>query len=207
MGLEVATFCGGYDSNFLYLAWCKETKEGIIIDTALEPEEIFKQAKVLGIKITKAVVMHSHFDHIVSLDSYRKNGIQLLAHESMEIKVDQKLKDKDTVIFGKESLQVIHTPGHRYDCICLYGGNKIFTSDTLFVHAYGRCDLEGSNPKQTYETLHALARLPGNTAIYPGHDYGPQPTSTIAEEKKYNVFFIYKTQEAFLEAVTGKFRV
>ncbi|MCI4453384.1 MAG: MBL fold metallo-hydrolase, partial [Thermodesulfobacterium sp.] len=33
-----------------------------------------------------------------------------------------------------------------------------------------------------------LFSLPDDTVVYPGHDYGPKPNSTIAEEKQFNPF-------------------
>jgi glyoxylase-like metal-dependent hydrolase (beta-lactamase superfamily II) len=33
-----------------------------------------------------------------------------------------------------------------------------------------------------------ILSLPDDTIIWPGHDYGGSPTSTIAQEKKHNIY-------------------
>ncbi len=139
--------------------------------------------------------MHSHGDHIVELEVYRENNVPLLAHSSMKVKVNQVLEEGDTVKVGKISFSVMHTPGHRFDCICLYREGHLFTSDTLFVHGVGRVDFEGSDPEVMLETLDRLKSLPDNTVVYPGHDYGPTPRSTIGEEKVKNHFLSMSREE------------
>ena len=69
--------------------------------------------------------------------------------------------------------------------------------DTLFVGACGRADLEGSNAGDLYESLQKLAKLPGETKVYPGHDYGEKPISTIAWEKEHNKYLLCKTFKEF----------
>jgi len=64
--------------------------------------------------------------------------------------------------------------------------NKLITGDTLFVENIGRTDLPGGDPKIIAESLKKLKKLDGNIEVYPGHDYGSVPHSTIAHEKKHN---------------------
>lgn len=64
----------------------------------------------------------------------------------------------------------------------------IFTGDTLFVDGIGRTDLEGSDSEEMFKSLQKLAKLPDGTVIYPGHNYGNEPTSTIGEQKKRNPY-------------------
>ena len=73
-------------------------------------------------------------------------------------------------------MRVIHTPGHTPDSICLYDGKNVFTGDTLFIGNCGRTDLPGGSTSELFHSLHAvLMALPGETMIYPGHDYGDGP--------------------------------
>jgi glyoxylase-like metal-dependent hydrolase (beta-lactamase superfamily II) len=76
----------------------------------------------------------------------------------------------------------------------------VFTGDTLFVGNCGRVDLPGSNPEDMYNTLfQKVAKLKDSLIIYPGHNYGQHPTSTIAQEKKTNYVLQPRSLRAFLD--------
>ena len=97
------------------------------------------------------------------------------------------VKDGDHIEVGDVSLEVIHTPGHSPGGICLYGQGHIFTGDTLFVGAIGRTDLPGASYNQFMSSIkERLLSLPPETIVWPGHDYGMKPSSTIDIEKKTN---------------------
>jgi len=86
-------------------------------------------------------------------------------------------------------LKTIHTPGHTPGGICLYAQGHLFTGDTLFVEAVGRTDLPGGSSRQLLRSIREkLYTLPGDTIVWPGHDYGPTPNSSIAHEQQNNLF-------------------
>jgi glyoxylase-like metal-dependent hydrolase (beta-lactamase superfamily II) len=102
---------------------------------------------------------------------------------------DIHVKEGDIIQVGKIGLKVIHTPGHSPGGMSLYIDGKVFTGDSLFVGSVGRTDFPGSS----WGVLEASIRnklyiLPGDTIIYPGHNYGPTPSSTIQYEKRHNPF-------------------
>ncbi|HIJ10626.1 TPA: MBL fold metallo-hydrolase [Candidatus Woesearchaeota archaeon] len=185
--MHIKTFKGGYDNNFTYLII--DGKECCVLDPAIPSKNIFSFVEKEGLTITFVLFMHSHFDHIVELEQYKEKGIPIYGHESTKIEVDRKVKDNDILTVGETELNIMHTPGHRYDCVCVLVENNVFTSDTLFVGGCGRVDFEGSDPDAMFETLQKLKQLPDETIIYPGHDYGSTPRSTISKEKKQNFFF------------------
>ncbi len=76
--------------------------------------------------------------------------------------------------------------------------NKLLTGDTLFVNAIGRTDLAGGDSIKLFESLQKLKKLNDNVKIYPGHDYGEVPFSTIGNEKRNNPYFKCDTKEQFL---------
>lgn len=85
------------------------------------------------------------------------------------------LADSD-VLFADSSVfaggfTVLHTPGHSADSICLYNKAQkvLFSGDTLFSGAWGRTDLPGSDTFCMMQSLHTLASLPPDTAVFPGH--------------------------------------
>jgi len=102
---------------------------------------------------------------------------------------------------GSFSLRVLYTPGHSKDSICLMLDNQlIFTGDTLFVGNCGRTDLPGSDPAEMYHSLFdRLGKLDDKLIVYPGHNYGSMPTSTIGHEKKTNYLLQPRSKQEFLE--------
>lgn len=186
--LKLITFKGGYDNNFSYILFDSETKEAAIIDTAIEPGILLKFVEEKGLTLQFAVVMHSHFDHRVGVDYYNKNNILLCGSEHLTFDIGKRLKDQDELKVGKYTVTVISAPGHTPDCILLYVDRKLFTTDVLFIDGCGRCDLSGANAGQMRDSLEKIKKLPDETVIYPGHDYGNVPFATLGEQKKTNRF-------------------
>ena len=95
--------------------------------------------------------------------------------------------DGDLIVIGETTLKVIHTPGHSPGGICLHSDGHVFTGDTLFVGGIGRTDLPGSSHEQFMRSIREkLLVLPPETVVWPGHDYGTRPSSTIGYEKATN---------------------
>ncbi|MBW1990455.1 MAG: MBL fold metallo-hydrolase [Deltaproteobacteria bacterium] len=102
---------------------------------------------------------------------------------------DRLLADGDALDFGKQTLTVLHTPGHTPGGICLYTPGHVFTGDTLFVGSVGRTDLPGGSTATLLSSIRRkLYTLPPETIVWPGHHYGRTPTSTIAREMAENPF-------------------
>jgi glyoxylase-like metal-dependent hydrolase (beta-lactamase superfamily II) len=87
------------------------------------------------------------------------------------------------------ALKVLHTPGHTPGGMCLYIDGMVFTGDTLFVGSVGRTDFPGGSFQKLDQSIRTkLYTLPGHTIVYPGHNYGARPTSTIEHERLTNSF-------------------
>jgi glyoxylase-like metal-dependent hydrolase (beta-lactamase superfamily II) len=57
------------------------------------------------------------------------------------------------------------------------------------VEAAGRTDLPGGSLNQLIASLEEkIMPLPDETRIWPGHNYGETPTSTLGEEKTNNPY-------------------
>jgi glyoxylase-like metal-dependent hydrolase (beta-lactamase superfamily II) len=102
---------------------------------------------------------------------------------------------------GKIQIKVIYTPGHTVDSICLLvDKKKLLTGDTLFVGECGRTDFGGGSSKSMYNSLfNKLMKLDDEVEVYPGHDYGAKPSSTIGEERKSNYTLQPRSLEDFIE--------
>ncbi|MCP5054348.1 MAG: MBL fold metallo-hydrolase [bacterium] len=195
---------------FSYLVSCPETKEALIIDPAGNEEDLARNIEKKGLNLKYIVNTHGHSDHTcgnpkmkeltgaLTLMHKTDNEILLTPHVQETFKkmgfdpvpaVDKTVEEGDYVKVGSLSLKVIHTPGHTPGGMCLFAEGNVFTGDTLFVGSIGRVDIPYASPQQMMVSLRdRLMTLPDETIVWPGHDYGPAPSSTIGLEKKLNPF-------------------
>ena len=200
----------GNFSVFCYLIGDEETKEGILIDPSDDAERLLSEAKSHGISKIKYIVnTHCHVDHVMgNAEMKKKSGAKIVIHEeeapyltrtppdllmmfnaTQSPPADILVKEGDLIKAGKVELKVLHTPGHSPGGMSLYMDGMVFTGDTLFVGSVGRTDFPGSS----WDVMEASIRkklytLPGDTVVFPGHNYGSTPTSTIQYEKRHNSF-------------------
>ncbi len=185
--------------NFSYILEDEETEEAIIIDPSWDLKNIEQAIKRNDLKIKYIVNTHHHFDHTLGNEAMAKlTGAKIIQHEASELKHDLTVTDGDKITFGDSELSIIHTPGHSKDGICLVGDGKIFSGDTLFVGNCGRVDLPGGSSKELYSSLfEIISNLDDNLVLYPGHNYGPTPTSTLGKEKATNLVMQKRTEQEF----------
>lgn len=199
--------------NFVYIIGDGETREAAVVDAGWDVEAILKAADQDDLKITSILLSHNHFDHInavgpllekVSAPVYIHKGDM---HRLQGQGFDSYLKPIETegeIMIGKTPVRFLHTPGHTPGSITFQVHNAIVTGDTLFVGACGRFDLGGGDAAIMYDSLMRLGRLDGQTIVFPGHDYGDQPTSTIGRENATNPYLRFGSLQAFLYAVGAR---
>ena len=198
-------------ANFCYLVGDETLKTCALIDPAFETDRILAEAGAWEYRVTHIINTHGHSDHTAGNEAIKTaTGAKLLIHAVDANRLgkvvhktfsrilggkgspapDVLLNDNDLIQIGDgTNLRVIHTPGHTPGSICLYSDGHIFTGDTLFVGAVGRTDLPGGSSKQLLTSIQEkIYTLPGSTIVWPGHDYGPYPSSTIEQEKQTNSF-------------------
>ena len=186
---SIQSFEGGYDKNYSYLLTCLDTISSVIIDASLESRKLEPFIKS---RPTAMLITHSHHDHIKYINEYIEKypEIKVIGHPKSKLNNTSKinyLPVSNNSIFklGSLKIKIIHTPGHYYDSICFLVENVIFTGDTLFIGRTGRTLSKGSNISDLYNSVYKkLLNLPGNTIIYPGHNYGSKPTMTMNENIK-----------------------
>jgi len=206
--MDVEQLRVGFMAVFCYLVSCPRTKEALVIDPAGDEEQVVEGVREKGLDLKYIVNTHGHADHTCGNKAVKElTGAKILIHELDEAMfhsregeqmarvwgftpspaADITLKDGDKIVVGDVSLEVIHTPGHSPGGICLLGDGHLFTGDTLFVGAIGRTDLPGASMEQFMRSIkERLMVLPGETIVWPGHDYGETPSSTIEREARTN---------------------
>jgi glyoxylase-like metal-dependent hydrolase (beta-lactamase superfamily II) len=191
----------GNMQNFTYVVEDEETKESVIIDPSWDLDLVIEVLERNDLKAKYVINTHHHFDHTIGNDAIVKHTqSKILQHESSTLKNDVRVSDGDKIVFGKSELTVIHTPGHSKDSMCLVGDGKIFSGDTLFVGNCGRIDLPGGSGKDLYHSLFDIIyKLNDSLVLYPGHDYGNAPHSTLGREKKTNSVLQPRTELEFLD--------
>ena len=195
--------------NFIYLIGDPKTREAVVVDPGWEVPIILKTLDRDGYHLTKAIVTHHHFDHVMGLEDLLASAdIPVYVHKSdaphLEIKPSnlQVLSGGETVQVGNIPMTIIHTPGHTQGSQCILVDGRLLSGDTLFVRACGRCDLPDSDPRKLYDSLsNKLRPLDDHTILCPGHNYGPVPTVELREEKQHNLYLRTATLEQFLQLI------
>ncbi len=178
-----------HGDNFSYIIADEATREAAVVDSSFNAGEIIRVLKTEHLTLKYVINTHGHSDHTAgNTELLSLFKTQLVAHKLSKIGADIEVDDGDTIRVGAVSIKVIYTPGHTPDSICLLVDNrKLLTGDTLFVCECGRTDLPGGNSKSLYDSLfNKLLKLGDDVEVYPGHDYGPSPSSTIGEQRRTN---------------------
>ena len=101
---------------------------------------------------------------------------------------------------GNINIQAIYTPGHTMNSYCFLLENFLFSGDTILINGTGRTDLENSNSKSLYQSIHEkILNLDKNIVILPGHDYKGKLSSTLLIEIKSNPFLKASSENDFIK--------
>ena len=206
--LEVGNF-----NIFSYLIADEEAKEGLFIDPSADHDMLLREASAHGLTIKYIVNTHHHIDHVMgNREMAGRTGAKIVIHKDdaprlcnvepamlrmfgaeLPPEADILVSDGDLIEVGNVALKVIHTPGHTPGGMCLYiektpdSQGMLFTGDTLFVGTCGRTDFPGGSFEQLEKAVTSrLYTLPGETILFPGHNYASRPTSTIEQERQTN---------------------
>jgi hydroxyacylglutathione hydrolase len=187
--------------NFSYIVADDVSKETAIVDPSFNVNAIIPILREHELRVKYVINTHDHADHTAGNKDIKKMfGAKVVAHKLAKIVKDIAVVDGDVLKLGKLIIKVIHTPGHSPDGICLLVDNKLLTGDTLFVGECGVTDLRGGSSKDMYYSLfHKLMKLDEGIEVYPGHDLGLTPYSTIGVERRTNYTLEKRTLDEFVE--------
>jgi len=189
----------GGDRNFAYLIGDRDGGKAALFDPPPRADRYQKLIDKHDLHVEYVVITHGHGDHTWGVsEAVERYGCKVIGHKSMLLKLDLPVDDGDVVALGDLEMEIIYAPGHSDDAICVLCGDKLITGDTLFVGKVGGTDL-GEGARKEWDSLHKLMKLDSGVEVWPGHDFGEAPSSTIGHELKTNPFLLRKTFEDFVD--------
>jgi glyoxylase-like metal-dependent hydrolase (beta-lactamase superfamily II) len=190
--------------NFSYLVICLQTGKALGTDPGVSPESLLSAIRSRNLDLEILANTHGHPDHIAgNADVLKATGAKLAASPLDVQNADIELSEGSQLQVGEVIVNVLHTPGHTPGSVVFNPPGALITGDTLFVTRCGRADFPGSDPQAMYNSLSRLAEFPPATRVLPGHNYGPQPQSTIAFELEHNEYLRCPDLESFIKLRMG----
>ena len=217
-------------SQASYLIGDRSTGRAAVVDPLRDVDQYLDDARALGLSIEAVFETHFHADFLSGhLELAKATGAEIVYGDAAVERIGfpvRAMRDGETMSLGTVDLEVLATPGHTPESICIvvregrpdsepYG---VLTGDTLFIGDVGRPDLLSSVGltatelgRQLYSSLHdKLMTLPDATKVYPAHGAGSacgknlstETVSTIGEQRRTNYALAPMSVEAFVEVVT-----
>ena len=194
--------------NFVYLIGSKSTREVALIDPAWNIDGLLNHIQERDLKLCSVLVTHYHPDHVGGgMGGHSIEGLAELLekepvktyvnkHEADGLKkvtglsdIDMNIVDSgDHLKIGENDIEFLHTPGHTPGSQCFKVNDNLISGDTLFIQGCGRVDLPGANSEDMFHSLRKLSKLPDETIIYPGHNYGPKESESLEKVKQINSY-------------------
>ncbi|MFE5325383.1 rhodanese-like domain-containing protein [Embleya sp. NPDC056575] len=213
-------------SHASYLIGDRGTGRAVVVDPRRDVAEYLADAERNGLTIERVIETHVHADFLSGhLELAARTGARISygSPVSVEFEVDS-LDDGRRISLGDVELEVLHTPGHTPESICVVvraaAGDSVpfgvLTGDTLFIGDVGRPDLLGAHGWSATDLARALFRstrrllaLPDPTRVYPAHGAGSacgknlssKTSCTIGEQRGSNYALAPLTEDEFVRAV------
>ena len=181
----------GGDRNFGYLLGDREAGEGILIDPSYDPEALVARAHAQKLRITHILNTHGHADHSNGNDAAKAlTGALVWGGPGHPGPVDRVLQNGDRITFGAYHILCWHVPGHYHDHLAFLVEEMAagITGDLLFVGKVGGTGSDADARTEWDSLQRLLLGWPEHTTIWPGHDYGARPCSTLTLERESNPF-------------------
>jgi len=205
--------------------------EAAVVDPQRDVDQYIEEAAAQNLKIKYIIETHLHADFVSGhRELAARTGAEIIfGKEASAAFQHRAVKDGDVLTLGSARLQMIETPGHTPESICVLVTDnenagegacvpKILTGDTLFIGDIGRPDLAGGKgyTSQTmagmmYDTLHnKILKLDDAVEVYPAHGAGSmcgknlssETSSTIGQQRKFNYALQPMSKDEFVRMMT-----
>ena len=192
--------CGG-DRNFGYLLGDRAARRAVLVDPSYAPQTFVERAADQGLTVSHIINTHGHPDHTNgNTKAAELTGARVAAHSTLPVAVDDALADRQKLTVGSLTLEFLHTPGHAADHLVVYEASHgiLITGDLLFVGKVGGTKTDEDARTEWASLQRLLQAIPDHCTVWPGHDYGARPSSTIGLEKQSNPFLRCRDLTEFL---------
>ena len=196
--------------NFSYLIGDRETGDAVVVDPAYAANDLVDVLEADDMHLSGGLVTHHHPDHVGgTMAGFSLKGLaELLERQSVPVHVNTHEADwvsrvtgiapseltshvhGDKVAIGALEIELLHTPGHTPGSQCFLLDGRLVAGDTLFLDGCGRTDFPGGDVDDMFRSLQALAQLPGDPTVFPGHWYSTDPSASLEEVKRSN--YVYR---------------
>jgi glyoxylase-like metal-dependent hydrolase (beta-lactamase superfamily II) len=190
----------GGDRNFGYLLGDRAAREAVLIDPSYSPDVFVERARAQGLTVSHVINTHGHPDHVNGNDrALALTRARLAAHPDLD--PDVSLSDGHVMPVGELRVTAYHVPGHSDDHVLLYESTHrlLITGDLLFVGKVGGTPDDEDARTEWRSLQRMLDMIPDEATVWPGHDYGARPSSTVALERATNPFLLCADEAAFLK--------
>ena len=186
------------DKNFAYLIGDAGSGEVAVVDPGCDPGRVMKRVKELGLTVKYILATHSHYDHVAGVDVIKRStGAPYVAYHTVD-GIDQGIDDGDVLRVGDVAIRAVFCPGHCADSLLFVIDNeKILVGDEIFIGGVGITRSEEQARLHHHNLHHTLMAQADHLEVYPGHDYGAKPYSTIKEQRETNPYLLQETFEDF----------
>jgi len=199
--------------NFSYLIGDRETGDCLVVDPAYAANDLVDALEADGMHLSGVLATHHHPDHVGgSMMGFELKGLaELLERVSVPVHVNSHEAEwisritgiplgdltshdhGDKVNVGDIDIELLHTPGHTPGSQCFLLDGRLVAGDTLFLEGCGRTDFPGGNVDDMFRSLQALAALPGNPTVFPGHWYSTEPSAPLSDVRRTN--YVYRAND------------
>lgn len=202
-------FCQLFDeisSTYTYLLGDLSGREAVLIDPV--KENVVSYLALLeeqGLRLHTVLETHVHADHVTGAALLREQtGAQIAVGVNAGVGcADIQLSGGEILHFGAEIIFVLATPGHTAGCISYLWRNRLFSGDAQLIDGCGRTDFQGGDAGMLYDSItREIWTLPGETLIYPAHDYRHKHVSSVAQERESNARLVGRSRESFIKIMS-----
>jgi glyoxylase-like metal-dependent hydrolase (beta-lactamase superfamily II) len=194
-------------STYTYLLGDMTQHKAVLIDPVREHVALYlclldEQA----LKLCSVLETHVHADHITGAALLREQtGAQTVVsvHGGAHC-ADVHLQGDEVLHFGTENITTLATPGHTPGCTSYVWRDRLFSGDTLLIGGCGRTDFQAGDAGVLYDSItHKIWTLPGETLVYPAHDYHHLHVSSVAQERESNARLAGKSRDEFIAIMSN----